>query len=82
MANESTRFSVTKINPTRGDQDVTVVTTGGTLNGGNKLEVSYLVADFTSTSAGEGKIRLVEALLAIVEKIEKGNWPAAAYTPS
>lgn len=86
MANESMVLSVTKTNPVRFDQDVTIVTTGGTLTGGNLLEVKFLKANFTAYASGDdptnGKQDVVNALYAIIAKLQKSDYPLTTYTPS
>jgi hypothetical protein len=74
MANESTIFAAVKINPVVGQGDIAVDTTGGTLTSSNVVELKYLVASFTKA---EGKERLLNAVRAIVAKIERTAWPAA-----
>ena len=83
MANESMVVSVTAKNPVRFDQDVTITTVGGTLTGSNVLELKFLKATFPGTAVvNGGKQDVINALLAIIAKIEKSEWPLTAYTPS
>lgn len=72
MANESQFITTAKINPQK--FDFTIVGTGGTLTSSNVLEVSVLKTAFT---APEGKIRLLNALEALRQKIIETNWPVA-----
>ncbi len=69
MANESTIFSVTKINPVVGQGDVTKATNGTMTTPLCKVE--YVVASFTKA---EGKERLLNALRAIIAEIEQSDY--------
>lgn len=72
MANESTIFSVAKINPVVGQGDVTKATDGTMTSPLCKVE--YVVASFTKA---EGKERLLNALRAIVADIAKQDFTGA-----
>lgn len=69
------QFAVTAIDPD-GTPDVAYDGTGATLEGSNLLQVTY---DADSFTAAEGKIRLVNALQRIMEKILRPDttWPAS-----
>lgn len=70
MANESNLISADVINPQK--YDFTIVGTGGTLTGSHVLELFMLKAAFTGA---EGKVRFLNAIDAMKQKVIETTWP-------
>lgn len=66
-------LAATSIDP-RSPDDIAVSTSGGTLDGTNKVQLNY---DDTAFTGGEGKTRLILAVEQILDKLQEADvtWP-------